>query len=91
MGRKKQPPEYFEARRALARHLFRHHGRTGASGTLSDRLDVHEELHIVAARRGVTYGHDHEPWDGETDSELALRLLKEGEDQHGQANASGDA
>lgn len=89
MGRNKQPPEYYEARRALARHFYRHHGRTRGLGTLADRLDIHEELHAVAERQGYTYGHDHEVLrEGETDIELALRVLEEGERQHGQTDSA---
>lgn len=83
MGRRKQPPEYFEARRALNQHLYRHHGTTGL-GTLSDRLDTHEDLHIVARRIGQEVGHSHKLFgEGETDIEIAWRVLHEGEEQCG--------
>lgn len=83
MGRRKQPPEYFEARQALNKHLHRHHGTTGL-GMLASRLDIHEDLHAVARRRGEDVGHKHEPCDdGETDIQLAWRMLREGEEQLG--------
>lgn len=91
MGRRQQPPEYFEARSALNRHLYRHHCGVTGEGMLPRRLDQHEELHIVASRVGVDLGHTHEPCgDGESDIELALRLLREGEEQYGQADATSD-
>jgi hypothetical protein len=89
MGRRKQPPEYFEARSALGRHLHRHHGGITARGMLAQRLDFHEELH-QKEKRGNAEGHCHEPCgDGETDIQIALRALREGE--HGQGNIAGDA
>lgn len=89
MGRRKQPPEYFEARRAINQHLYRHHGTTGL-GALSDRIEIHEEIHAVGDRIGRPAEHTHEPWDGETEVELAFRLLREGEEQDGQADATID-
>jgi hypothetical protein len=90
VGRKKQPPEYFEARRALNQHLYRHHGTTGL-GTLANRLDTHEELHVVFQRRGVEVGHSHKPCgENETDVELAWRMLNEGAEQCGGLNGQAD-
>lgn len=90
MPRPKQPPEYFEARRAINRHLHRHHGTTG-TGMLSDRLDIHEQLHIVAKRLGHDTGHVHEPCaDGEDDVALAWRVLKEGTAFHGEEEKGPD-
>lgn len=80
MGRRKQPPEYFAARTALARHMFHHHAQATGEGTLTNRLDQHEEIHVVAMRLRVDLGHVHQPCDeGETDIELAFRMLEEGE------------
>lgn len=87
MGRHKQPPGYAEARSAINRHFYHHHGGITGRGMLAQRLDFHEELHRV---EGTLASHRHEPCgDGETDIQLALRVLREGDD--GQSNAAGDA
>lgn len=79
MGRHKQPPDYYAARRALSRHVYLHHGGVTGRGTLSNRLDQHEAMHLTGEA-----DHRHEPCgDGEADTELAFRLLKEAEGQHG--------
>lgn len=89
MGRRKQPPEYARARRALNQHLYRHHGGITGRGMLAQRLDMHEELHRVE-RAGNAEKHSHDPCeDGETDIQIALRVLREGED--GQSNIAEDA
>lgn len=89
MGRHKQPPEYFAARRALNQHLYHHHDGLKVEGMLAARLTQHEELHIVAKRLKVELGHTHEPCeDGEDDIALAHRLLTEGEAAHGQADTA---
>jgi hypothetical protein len=89
MGRRKQSPEYPRARRALAQHLHRHHGGITGRGMLDKRLDLHEELHLKE-RAGNCETHSHEPCgDGETDIQIAFRVLREGE--NGQANVAGDA
>lgn len=80
MGRRKQPPDYAAARRALSQHVHRHHNGATGLGTLSNRLDQHETMHLS----GRDLGHHHEPCgEGETDIQLAFRLLKEAEGQHG--------
>lgn len=87
MPRPKQPPEYFEARKALNQHLHRHHAGALGSGTLEERFIQHDELHIVARRLGIPLGHEHSEYpENETDKAAALRLFKEGED--GQTNAT---
>jgi hypothetical protein len=89
MGRAKQPPEYSEARRALSQHLYRHHGGVTGRGMLARRLDFHEEIHL-RERRGRAETHSHDPCgEGETDIQIALRVLREGE--NGQGNVAGDA
>lgn len=58
-------------------------------GTLAHRLDEHEELHQLAKRLGIPIDHNHEPCeDGEDDVALALRLLEDGETQHGQSDTA---
>jgi hypothetical protein len=92
MPGRKQPPEYAEARKALSRHLFRHHAGATGEGMLSNRMDQHEELHRVAIRIGLELGHKHEPCgEREGDIELAFRVLKEGEQQHGESDATSNA
>lgn len=82
MPGRKQPPEYFPARRALSQHLYHHHAGTTGEGMLKNRLDQHEEIHIVARRVGLDLGHVHEPCEeGETDIEIAWRMLREGQEQ----------
>lgn len=86
----KQPPEYFEARRALNRHLHRHHNGALGEGKLVDRFVQHDELHIKCLQLGIPMSHTHSEYpEGETDLEAAERLLREGED--GQSNATEDA
>lgn len=89
MGRRKQPPEYATARRALNQHLYRHHGGITGRGMLEQRLDMHEELHHKE-RRGNAETHSHALCgDGETDIQIALRVLREGE--NGQSNSAEDS
>jgi hypothetical protein len=89
VGRRKQPPGYAAARTALAQHLHRHHGGITGRGMLAQRLDMHEELHRVERVGGAeTHSHDY-CGDGETDIQIAMRVLREGDD--GQSNVSGDA
>jgi hypothetical protein len=84
----KQPPEYFEARRALNQHLHRHHEGAAGSGMLGERFELHDELHILAKRLGRELSHSHSEYpEGETDLAAALRLLKEGEDGEADATA----
>ena len=86
MGRRKQPPEYADARRALNQHLYRHHGGMTGRGMLARRLDLHEEMHRTERAHA---SHSHEPCgDGETDIQIALRVLREGE--RGQTNVAKD-
>lgn len=81
----KKPPEYFEARRAINQHLFRHHNGALGEGMLAQRLDMHEKLHDFCRERGIEAGHDHsEMWlEGEKDTDVARRMLAEGVAQHG--------
>lgn len=79
MGRRKQPPGYAAARRALSQHVYYHHDGATGLGTLANRLDQHEAMHLAAK-----LDHRHDPCgDGETDIEMAFRLLKEAREQHG--------
>ena len=78
---------YYKARRALARHMHRHHAGATGSGTLQERLTAHDDLHWQCAQRGTPPVHTHsEGDDSETLEQLAHRYLKEGEAAHGQAN-----
>lgn len=70
---------YAAARRALAQHLFRHHDRSWARGTLSQRLDQHDTAHWEAAARGAPLAHRHAPLgEQETLEQVAHRYLTEG-------------
>lgn len=87
MPRPKQPPEYFEARRALNQHLHRHHAGSFGSGELGDRFEQHDEMHMTAKRLEIPLSHSHSEYpENESDLAAALRLLQEGED--GQANVA---
>lgn len=67
-------------KQALNRHLYRHHQAATARGTLVERFTRHDELHWKAREAGVDLGHTHKPYqDGETDLQMAQRLLAEGE------------
>lgn len=87
MPPEKKSLEYYEARRALNQHLHRHHAGAVGAGTLEDRFEQHDEIHIVAKRLGVPLSHSHSDYpEHETDLAAALRLFKEGED--GQADVA---
>jgi len=84
LARPRKPPGYQEARKALAQHLWRHHGQATGSGELHERIEQHAELHLLCKRNGLPVGHTHEPYpEGETDIETAHRLYQDGESQHG--------
>lgn len=69
-------------RQALNRHVHRHHDGATLRGTLQERFTQHDDLHYAARRKGVDLGHIHEPYqDGESDLQMAQRLLAEGEAQ----------
>lgn len=71
-------------RTALNRHLHHHHGGPRVSGDLAERMEQHDELHWQARKQGVELGHEHLPYqDGESDNEMACRLLTEGNTGHG--------
>lgn len=76
-----QKPSYAEARRALSRHLYRHHATEVAHGTLAERLSYHDDLHWVFQQRGLSLGHQHgELLEKETTEDVAHRYLREGEE-----------
>jgi hypothetical protein len=76
----KRPRSYFVARREINVHLFRRHGGQMGGGTLADKLDHHERLHLEAKQKGIETGHVHEDYPtGECDEEAARRLFLEGE------------
>jgi len=78
----KTRPSY-EGKRALNQHLHRHHGGPQVSGDLAERLAMHDELHWWARKNDVNLGHTHEPYqEGETDNQMAARLLADGTAQH---------
>lgn len=67
------------AKQAINKHLYRHHGGQGAPGTALERMQHHDDLHWSARQAGVDLGHTHLPYqDGETDEQMAERLLAEG-------------
>ena len=67
-------------RRALNQHLHRHHGGAVLKGTFQERLAAHDDLHWQATQRLRPLDHQHQPYqDGETDLQMAQRLLAEGE------------
>lgn len=73
-------PDYHEARRALSRHMHRHHAGGYAVGTLAERLAQHDDLHWHLAEHGVVVGHAHAPLDDdETLLHAAHRYLEEGD------------
>jgi hypothetical protein len=47
---------------AIASHLWQHHGRMKSTGTLTERLLFHEEIHATGAPEDLD--HEHGP-DGE--------------------------
>lgn len=70
-------------RRALNQHLHRHHAGSTVRGTLVERFTAHDELHWQARESGTDLRHTHQPYqDGETDLQMAQRLLAEGEAGH---------
>lgn len=77
----KQPRdrESFPGKRALNQHFHLHHDRYRGRGDLIQRLEAHDELHWRAAQEGVDLGHTHLPYqEGETDNEMAARMLADG-------------
>lgn len=67
------------ARRAINRHLYRHHGGATMSGTTEQRICAHDDLHWSAQQSGRDLGHSHLPYqDGESEADTAERLLAEG-------------
>lgn len=85
MPRHAKEPRYFEARRALNRHLFRHHNGATSHGELSERLEHHGELHALGPRFGVVLDHEHAPATERDEMDLAFRLFKEGNEQAGRS------
>jgi hypothetical protein len=73
----------YEGRRSLNSHYYRHHaGAPKFTGDLASRLEQHDELHFQARKNGVDLGHTHLPYqDGETDNQMAARMLAEGTEQ----------
>lgn len=80
-GKPRQERKNNAGRQAINRHLYHHHGHTCGSGTVEQRLQLHDDLHWQARNDGslMTPYHTHEPYqDGETTNEMAERLLAEG-------------
>lgn len=70
-------------RQALSQHLHRHHGGPQVRGDLTERLAMHDELHWWARQNDTDLGHTHLPYqEGETDNEMAARMLADGTAQH---------
>jgi hypothetical protein len=73
---RKEGPQYKAARTAINRHLYHHHAEASGSGTLSERLEQHSELHALGKRFGVSPDHTHAISEiGETAEEEAFRVL----------------
>ena len=67
-------------RRALNQHMHRHHPGATVRGTLEERFAQHDDLHWEALQKLEPLPHSHRPYqDGESDLQMAQRLLAEGE------------
>lgn len=78
-GRSRRNRPTHDGKRALNQHLHRHHGGPQTQGNLTERLAQHDELHWWARKNEVDLNHTHAPYqDGETDTQMAQRLLAEG-------------
>lgn len=81
-GAPREERSTFPGKKALNQHLHRHHPGVQLQGDLQRRLEQHDDLHWRARKGGYeqdALGHTHLPYqDGETDNEMAQRLLDEG-------------
>lgn len=78
-GRVRERKGVTPARQAINRHLYRHHEGATGKGSAEQRMALHDDLHWEARQAGTDLGHQHLPYqEGETDEQMAQRLLAEG-------------